>query len=68
MTSLMLAASNGHDSVIKLLIAHGADVNAQNTVRISVLPVLWNCTVEYTVHYTGHCTGQWYTDWIKWSS
>ena len=36
MTAVMLAASNGHDSVVKLLAQHGANVNAQNKVCPSV--------------------------------
>ena len=30
---MMLAACNGHDSVVKLLVEHNAHVNAQNKVR-----------------------------------
>lgn len=44
MTAIMLAASEGHTQVVALLVAHGADINAQDengfTVRCSVLHAL----------------------------
>ena len=35
-TAIMVAAQNGHEDVVKLLISSGADVNHQDKVRIDL--------------------------------
>lgn len=37
-TPLMEAASAGHIEIVRLLVAHGADVNAQSTSGLSFIP------------------------------
>lgn len=44
-TPLMEAASTGHVDVVSLLIAHGADVNAQSTAGVK----LYNNSIEFII-------------------
>lgn len=43
-TPLMEAASAGHIDIVRLLVAHGADVNAQSSSGTSKINKIWKFT------------------------
>ena len=51
-TPLMEAASAGHGEIVKLLLSHNADVNAQSSSGKQItIPWNWHYTLKY--HYKG---------------
>jgi ankyrin repeat domain-containing protein 17 len=48
-TPLMEAASAGHVDIVRLLIAHGADVNAQSSSGKSSFGVYWHNLCHWPV-------------------
>ena len=48
-TPLMEAASAGHGEIVKLLLSHNADVNAQSSSGKHSIAIPWDC--HYTLKY-----------------
>jgi len=72
-TPLMAAANGGHVKIVKLLLAHGADVNAQSSTGKSVSELVGNywkagiCSVWETENLGRRAVGQARQSAASWS-